>query len=74
MIEYFTLILAIPLGIILSKITKDERSIYVKPIYFPTIVWVLAFLSAIFLTLNKTLGISLAFSFLTVLVWWKANI
>lgn len=72
MIEYLVLFFAIPLGGVLAKITEDEKLIYVKSCYFPTIVWVLAFFSAIFLTINKPLGLSLAFSFLTVLVWWKA--
>lgn len=74
MIEYLTLVLAVPLGVVLSVITKDEKEIYTKPCYFPTIVWVLAFLSAIFLTINRPVGLSLLFSFLTVLVWWKAKV
>jgi cobalamin synthase len=72
MIEYLALILAFPLGIALSKVTKEEKGIYSNSCYFPTIVWVLAFLSAIFLTIDKPLGLSLVFSFLTVLIWWKA--
>lgn len=74
MIEYLILVLSVPLGLALAKITKEEKSIYTKPIYFPTIIWVLAFLSAVFLTLNKPLGLSLLFSFLTVFVWWKAKV
>lgn len=74
MIGYLALFLAIPLGLVLAKITEDEKSIYTKPCYFPTIVWVLAFFSAIFLTINKPIGLGLVFSFLTVLVWWKAKI
>jgi len=71
MIEYFALILALPLGILLAKLTCHEKNIYKNPIYFPTIIWVLAVLSAIFLTLDKLIGITLLFVFLATLVWWK---
>ena len=72
MIEYLTLILAIPLGIALAKTTKDEKQIYSKPPYFPIILWILAFAAAIFFTLNKQIALTLTFTFLTTLTWHKA--
>jgi len=72
MIEYLILLLTIPFGIILARVTRDEKYIYSKPHYFPIMVWVLAILSAIFLTVNKIIGMSLLFTFLTTLVWLKA--
>jgi hypothetical protein len=71
MIEYIVLLFSIPMGILLARITKWEKNIYTKPQYFPTIVWVLAIFCAIFLTVDKVIGMSLLFTFLTVLVWWK---
>jgi hypothetical protein len=71
MIEYLTLILAIPLGIILAKTTKDEKQIYSKPPYFPVILWALAIAAAIFFTLNKTIALTLTFTFITTLTWQK---
>jgi len=72
MIEYFALLIAIPLGFLLAAATRDEKNIYSRIPYFPIMVWILALLGAIFLTLNKTVGLTLAFMFLTTLVWWKA--
>jgi len=72
MIEYLPLILAIPLGFIFAKITKDEKQIYSNPPYFPIILWVLAFLAAISFTLNKTIALTLTFIFITTLVWHKS--
>jgi hypothetical protein len=70
MIEYLTLILAIPLGIILAKTTHDEKPIYTK--YFPSILWILAIAAAILYTLDKTIALTLIFTFITTLVWHKA--
>jgi hypothetical protein len=72
MIEYLTLLLAIPLGIILAGVTKPEKNIYSKPPYFPVMIWILAILSAIFLNIDKIIGMSLLFTFLTLLVWNRA--
>jgi hypothetical protein len=72
MIEYLILALAIPLGIILAKITKHEKEIYSKTPYFPIILWVLAIGAAIFFTLDKTIAFTLTFIFITVFVWRKA--
>jgi hypothetical protein len=67
MIEYFILILSIPLGLFLKYLTDDEKPIYKK--YFPAILWALAIASAIFYTLNLKTALILTFLFITVLVW-----
>ncbi len=72
MIEYITLILAIPLGYLLASVTKDEKEIYSKSPYFPILLWGLAFTAAIFYTLNKQIALTLTFIFITTLVWNKA--
>jgi len=69
MIEYFTLILAIPLGFLLAKITKDEKQIYSKAPYFPVLLWILTILAAIFFTLNKQIALTLTFIFITTFIW-----
>jgi hypothetical protein len=74
MIIYFTLLLSIPLGILFAKITGWEKEIYTKPHYFPSLVWIIALLAAIFLSINKTIGMSLLFTFLTTLVWWQYSL
>jgi len=71
MIEYLTLILAIPLGWVFAKITEDEKKIYTKAPYFPIILWALAIAAAIFYTLNKQTAITLTFIFITTFVWNK---
>lgn len=71
MIEYYLLILAIPLGLALAEITKDEKEIFSKAPYFPVLLWILAILAAIFYNLNKALALTLTFVFLTTLVWHK---
>ncbi len=63
---------AIPLGLLLSYLTKDEKPIYKK--YFPALLWILAILAAIFYTLNILTALSLTFAFLLILVWLKAKI
>jgi len=72
MIEYLSLILTIPLGLAFAKLTKDEKEIYSRVQYFPVILLGLAVLSAVFLTLDRAVGFSLMFMFLTTLVWSKA--
>jgi len=59
MIEYFALLLAIPLGWALAKISEDEKEIFSKTPYFPIILWILAFAAATFYTLNKQIAITL---------------
>lgn len=72
MIEYFLLLLAIPLGILASRVMNDEKEIWGKAPYFPVFVWILAILAAIFLTLDKTAGLTFAFMGILTLVWWKS--
>ena len=72
MIEYFALILAIPLGFALAHMTKDEKQIYSKSPYFPVILWTLAFVTAIFYTLNKQIALTLNFIFIATFIWNKA--
>ena len=72
MIEYFALILAIPLGLLLANTTKDEKEIYSKYPYFPTLLWIIAFTAAIFYTINEQIALTLTFIFITVLTWNKA--
>ena len=69
MLQYLTLILAIPLGITLAKITKREKQIYSKPPYFPTLLWLLAIAAAIFYTLDKKTALTLTFIFITTFTW-----
>ena len=71
MITYLTLILAIPLGFALAKITKDEKQIYSKSPYFPILLWALAFAAAIAYTLNRQLALTLTFIFITTFTWNK---
>lgn len=72
MIEYLTLILAIPLGIALAHMTKDEKQIYSNAPYFPIILWAIAFAAAIFYITNEQVGLTLTFVFLMTFVWNKA--
>jgi len=66
-LSIIVLILAIPLGLLLASLTKDEKSIYKK--YFPTLLWIIAILAAIFYTLNLQIALTLTFIFITILVW-----
>jgi len=72
MIEYFLLILAIPLGILLARQTQDEKEIYTKKIYFPTIKKTLLILILIFAILKNThIVLTLTFILITTLIWHK---
>ncbi|MBT3642763.1 hypothetical protein HN604_02170 [archaeon] len=71
MIEYIILLVAIPLGMLCAKWMKEERPIYSKAPYFPVMLWVIAILSAIFFTLDKTIGFSLSFMFLLMFFWHR---
>ena len=70
MIEYILLILAIPLGIALAKLTKFEKDIHKK--YLPSLLWIIAGAAAIAYTLDKTTALTLTFTFITILTWHKA--
>ena len=71
MIEYLTLILAIPLGILLEKLTHDEKRIYTKKIYFPTLIKLLAILAAITISQDKQIFLTSTFILITILTWQK---
>jgi len=71
MIEYLILLLAIPFGIIAANVTRFEKNIYSKSPYFPFFIWVLAILTAVFLTLDKTAGLSFAFMLILAVTWLK---
>ncbi len=72
MIEYFTLLLAFPLGYLLATVTHDEKEIYSKNPYFPVLLWTLAFTAAILFTTSTQLALTTAFIFLMTLSWHKA--
>jgi hypothetical protein len=71
MIEYFLLILAIPLGIALAKTTSDEKNIYTKPQYFPLFIKILAILIAVFASQDKQITLTLTFLLITIYTWHK---
>jgi hypothetical protein len=72
MLQYIALIFAIPLGLILAKLTKDEKPIFSKPPYFPVILWVLAIAAATAFTLDQKTALTLTFIFITTLTWQKS--
>ena len=72
MIEYFALLLAIPLGLVFAKLTNDEKNIYSKTPYFPILLWILAIAAAIFFTLDKQIALTLTFVFITTFIWNRA--
>ena len=68
-LSILTLIAAIPVGLLLHKLTRDEKPIYKK--YFPALLWLLAILSAIFYTLNTKIALTLTFMFIVMFTWHK---
>lgn len=70
-ISIIVLAAAIPTGMWLAYLTKDEKQIYKK--YFPALLWLLAISSAIFYTLNTATALTLTFMFIIVLVWFKGD-
>jgi len=71
MIEYFTLLFAIPIGIVLAKLTTHEKEIYKKKQYFPAILIFLAILALGTYTFDKQLSLTLTFILITTFVWNK---
>jgi len=69
LLSILILLAAIPVGLLLAKLTKDEKLIYKK--YFPSFLWILAILSAIFYTLNIKIALALTFMFIVMFVWNK---
>ena len=72
MIEYLVLVLAIPLGLALAIMTKDEKQIYSKIQYFPILLWILLFGTIIFYFIDKQIFLTLSFIFITTFIWNKA--
>ncbi len=66
-LSILALISAIPLGLLLKHLTKDEKQIYKK--YFPAFLWIIAISTAIFYTLNLLIAVTLTFIFVLILVW-----
>ena len=69
MIEYLLLLFAVPLGFLLTRVTKDEKRIYAKSPYFPVFLWILAFVATIYYTLDRQIALTLTFIFITTFVW-----
>lgn len=63
------LCLSYPSSKILAKYTKDEKNLYKR--YFPSLIWILAVLSAASFFINATIAFTLTFMFLTILFWNK---
>ena len=61
------LVLAIPAGLLLASLTKDEKPIYKK--YFTPLLWIIAMITAIFYTLNLQIALTLTFIFILILTW-----
>ena len=72
MIEYLILLLAVPLGKILSELTKDEREIYLNRPYFPLIIPSFFILTAVFSLISKEIFFTLFFILITLLSWARA--
>jgi hypothetical protein len=73
MIEYIVLLFAIPLGILCAKVTRDEKKIYLRRQYFPSMIWIVAILAAVFLSLDKVVGFSLVFITLMIGFWMRGS-
>jgi len=59
--------LTIPTSYLLYKITSDEKEIYKK--YFPSILWILAIATTIFITLNTIYALTTLTLFLIIIMW-----
>jgi len=70
-LSILVLIAGIPIGLLLARITKQEKSIHKK--YFPIMLWILAIAAGVFYTLDLLAGLSLTFIFITVLFWNHAD-
>jgi hypothetical protein len=70
-IEAIILLMAIPLGFLLTYLTKEEKQIYKSKQYFPTLLWIIAIAATVFWTLNKTIALTLTFIFIMTFVWNK---
>jgi hypothetical protein len=64
------ILMAIPAGILLSNLTKDEKKLY-RP-YFPLLIILFAIFSALsFLIKKYEIALTFAFMLLLILVWYK---
>ena len=73
MIEHILVALTVPLGWILAKVTGWEKEIYCRQQYFPIMVWIFAFLFAIFIVIDMTVGYTFLFMFFMTLTWYKVS-
>jgi len=71
MLEYIFLLVAIPLGMLCRKWTRDEKAIYSNPPYFPVMLWGIAILAAVFLTIDRVTGFTLAFMWILMFFWHR---
>ena len=69
MLDIIVLLISIPLGIILSKVTKDEKNIYKK--YFKIILPILGAIAIAFYFLEEVIALTLTFIFFMILFWNK---
>lgn len=64
-----SLLISIPLGLLLKKLTKDEKEIFSNAPYFPVLQWIIAIAASVMFAINKQIAIPLTFIFLTILIW-----
>ena len=62
-VSVIILLSAVPLGLLASYLTADEKNIYKKAPYFPQFLWIIAIAAAIFYTLNLQIALTLTFIF-----------
>ena len=60
-------LLSYPVALLLFSLTKDEKKLYKR--YFPSFLWILAILAAVFYTLNLQVALTLTFMFLVIFFW-----
>ena len=63
------MITSIPLGILLSKLLKDESDL--TKLYFPPTLWILAIATAIFLAIDVHYALTTGYLFFMILSWLK---
>jgi len=70
-ISLILILCAIPLGIFAKSLTKDEKKIYCKKQYFPTIILITSISILIFYFINIIIAKTLLFITLLILFWKK---
>jgi len=63
------LITSIPVAYLLNLLTSDEKDLIKH--YFPSLLWVLAILSAVFYTTNLKYAFITTYMFITLFSWLK---